>query len=191
MAGARLRFPRFNPRLADEAAQPPLSPGAALVRDRIALRRQDLDDLCPRALDLAAEATAALHGALHGDATAHRGDRSARYFRGQLTGENAIAVEDLCRLVVEAPAAVAAALRHLARAAGYRLEPLGETAGTVATEGADVSEAAGKLAAALMRAIEDGQISLPEAEHLEGRVGDLKSQVAELEAALARTRRKP
>lgn len=79
---------------------PGLSPAAAQVREELAARRERLDRVAPEALDLAATLLAELHGRLWGRVPRLAGDRTARYRRGQLSGEHAVQLEDLCFLVL-------------------------------------------------------------------------------------------
>lgn len=166
----------------------PLSPAAALIRSRIALRREDLEEFCPDAIDVAAELTASIHQALHGEATAHRGDRTPRFWRGVLTGDHELGVCDLARLSIERPDAVRPAVSILALTLGCRLESLGAAVGSIAAEAADVVESGSRLGATVLRA-PDGDVYTPaEIDELLRQLAEHKREVVELETAIARER---
>lgn len=86
-----------------------MSPGqAAEARERILARNERLERVCPDAVDLSAEAIAALHERLHGRAAEIAGDRSEKYFCALLRADKPITGEDLARLAIQAPADVVA-----------------------------------------------------------------------------------
>jgi hypothetical protein len=160
-----------------------------VIRGRIAERRQELDELAPEAVDLAAAVTAAVHEALYQQVTALRGDRTPRYWRGVLLGEHALAIEDLARLAYEAPEAIRRALDLLEHAVGRQAQDEPGSAGTVAREGADVARTGGELMAAVVLAAEDDRVDVLERENLLAKLAAHKREVAELEAAVARGER--
>jgi len=180
---------RLNDRARFRGAQGPLSPVAALIRDRIADRRAELEEHAPEAIDLAARALARMHEELSGRLAGLTADRTPRYRRGQLGGEHGFPFEDLADLALRAPAEVAAGLGVLLVAIGYRIEPLGDAAKGVGSEGADVARSAGRLSAAVLEAIEDGDLSAAEADRVAEEIADHKRELAELEAAVAKARR--
>ena len=180
---------RINGRARFRGAQVPLSPVAALTRDRIAERRAELEEHAPAAIDLAARVLARMHEELSGRLVELAADRTPRYRRGQLGGEHGLPVEDLVLLAQRAPAEVAAGLAVLLAAIGYRLEPLGDAVKSVGSEGADVARSAGRLTAAVLEAIEDGDVSAEEADRLAGELAEHKRELAELEAAFEKARR--
>jgi hypothetical protein len=99
---------------------PPAAPSQAdASRERILTRCPDLERVSPDAVDLAAEAVAALHEALNGHAIEYAGNRPASYFRRQVRGEEALTAEDLARLAIQAPAALVAWLCPLLRAVAH------------------------------------------------------------------------
>lgn len=75
-----------------------------VCRENIVARNADLERICPDAVDLVADATAALHDSINGRAADLAGDRAPRYFRDQLRGSRALTADDLGRLAVQAPA---------------------------------------------------------------------------------------
>jgi hypothetical protein len=79
-----------------------------VTRDAIITRCPGLERICPDAVDLAAAATAGLHDAINGRATALAGNRPPKHFREQLRGEDALTGEDIARLALQAPADVVA-----------------------------------------------------------------------------------
>jgi hypothetical protein len=164
----------------------PLSPAADLVRQAVAERSQELDELCPAAVDIEAEVVAALHGKLHGtgDATALRGNRGPGYFRQQLRGEHPVTVGDLARLALDAPDAVVAALSILARHLGYDLAALDPTELTLGAAAAGVARSAGDLQAEVIEATADGVVDEGERARLRSLVDSTQERVAELQAAL-------
>lgn len=98
---------------------------AAHIRDNFAARRHRLEELCPAAHDLGTRFLIVLHPRIVGRQEALRGDRHGSIWRRALRGEDALPLEDLCRLVLEAPSAVGPALAVLAHAAGYTMLPNG------------------------------------------------------------------
>src|SRR5687767_8463422 len=112
----RANYARFERRMKVSRAAPSLTDAA---RDEIAARCVDLDRICPEAIDIAAEAVAALHETLNGHAIEYAGNRSASYFRRQIRGEEALTAEDLARLALQAPAALVAWLCPLLRAVAH------------------------------------------------------------------------
>ena len=177
---------RIDSRPRYRGAQVPLPPMAALTRDQIAQRRAELEEHAPEAIDLAARVLARMHEELSGSLSALSGDRTPRYRRGQLGGEHSLPLEDLVLLALRAPAAVATGLGVLLQAIDYRLA--GDVAG-VGSEGADVARSAGRLTAAVIAAVEDGELSVEEAERLDAELVEHKRELAELEAAVEKARR--
>ena len=177
---------RIDSRPRYRGAQVPLPPMAALTRDQIAQRRAELEEHAPEAIDLAARVLARMHEELSGSLSALSGDRTPRYRRGQLGGEHSLPLEDLVLLALRAPAAVATGLGVLLQAIDYRLP--GDVAG-VGSEGADVARSAGRLTAAVIAAVEDGELSVEEAERLDAELVEHKRELAELEAAVEKARR--
>jgi len=180
---------RIDSRPRYRGAQVPLPPMAALTRDQIAQRRAELEEHAPEAIDLAARVLARMHEELSGSLSALSGDRTPRYRRGQLGGEHSLPLEDLVLLALRAPAAVATGLGVLLQAIDYRLEPLAGDVAGVGSEGADVARSAGRLTAAVIAAVEDGELSVEEAERLDAELVEHKRELAELEAAVEKARR--
>lgn len=81
---------------------------AVAARERILARNADLERVCPDAVDLSADAIAALHVRLGGRAGELAGDRTEHYFRALLRADKPITGEDLARLAIQAPADVVA-----------------------------------------------------------------------------------
>lgn len=169
-------------RLQLHADQAPSEADSALIRDRLAVERQRLDAIEPNALDLAAEVLAALHAELRGELAGLAADRTPRYRRGQLLGENGLPIEDLAYLALQRPAAVSRALRSL-------LPDDAEMAMTLGEAGAQVAVTTGEFFAALIAALEDGRITYAEADQLDRLLGDIEAQARQARAALTRGRR--
>jgi hypothetical protein len=161
----------------------PLDDAAAPIRDRLALKRQQLDVLDPEALDMAVGILFTLHGELSGELAQLAGDRTARYRRGQLLGEHGLPIEDLCYLHRYRPASVARALRWLTT------EP--EEAprqASLATSGAQLNERVTAFVNDLLRALDDGQLTLAEAASLDRDLDGMDRLVRDARAALIRRR---
>jgi hypothetical protein len=164
--------------------QVPVDELSAPVRDRLAVERQRLDAVNPQALDAAAEALALLHQELRGELAglAPSAARTPRYLRGELLGEHGLPIEDLFALASRRPAAVARALA--------RLLPATTAAGqlSVGQAGAELAAAGAAFAADLMRALEDGRLTLGEIASLERDLDHLEQHVRDARAALIRRR---
>jgi hypothetical protein len=182
-----MSIPRLHVAAQPLRARVPLSPFADRVRDALSLRASEMDELCPEALDLAAELVAALHEQLLGRATECRGNRGAGYFRQALRGEHPLTLEDIARLALEEPEALVPALSILAARIGRQLAPAPRMA-PAAQAAADVASAAGEVSSGTLRALEDGVIDQAEAHALCPGVRRLADRVAILEASLAGTR---
>ena len=178
------RAPRLKVAPPPREDQVPTDELAAPVRDRLAVERQRLDAVNPQALDGAAEALALLHEDLRGElaALASSVARTPRYLRGELLGEHGFPIEDLFALAFRRPEAVARALSRLLPqpAAGRQL--------SIGQAGADLSEAGSAFAADLMRALEDGRLTLGEIASLERDLDQLERHVRDARAALIRRR---
>ena len=163
-----------------------MTPRAAPIRDALALRHQAWDPRRPAVLDLAAEALAPMHARLVGRVAKLEALRPAKYVREALRGERALAVEDLALLALDEPEALAAGLDVLARAAGYRLEPL-STGGraTVLQSVAELAREAGELQAEVCGAVAGGQVHPGDRPGVRVALHRAKAAVAALEAALA------
>ena len=162
----------------------PLTPGAALIRERIAARRRELAQEAPEAVDLAALALEQLHERLWGDAAALAGDRTPRYRRAQLAGERALPLEDLAYLCLYAPEEAAAGLTQLAVAAGYELRRMPSAARTVPDANADVLRAFGEFEALLQEALSDGVLTPSERQELTYALNGLVDRLRELAPAI-------
>ena len=167
-----------------------LTPAAEPIRDALALRHPEWDPRRPTVLDLAAEALAPMHARLVGRVAKLEALRPAKYIREALRGERALAVEDLALLALDEPEALAAGLEVLARAAGYRVEPLEDGRGTVGQCAGDFALASAAVQSEACRAIEDGEIDALEHARIRAALDVAKSQSAALEAALARAERR-
>ncbi len=75
--------------------------------------------MSPAAIDLAAEAVAALHATVNGHAAELAGNRPAPVFREQLRGLRPLTAEDLARLAAQAPATLLAWLCPFLRAVAH------------------------------------------------------------------------
>jgi hypothetical protein len=153
------------------------------IRTRLSLRLQELDTICPTALDLLASVHLALHGELHGCASALRGPKyTARNWRDVVLGERDLGMKDLCRLAVSShPRARAAALRavrRLASALGYDLTPAPGAPIESHEALAQVTEAAAAIEVDLARELGAGKLE-PE---------KLGPEIDRLEASLVRLR---
>jgi len=164
--------------------QVPTDELAAPVRDRLAFERQRLDAVAPQALDAAAEALALLHEDLRGELSSLASSvaRTPRYLRGELLGEHGFPIEDLFALATQRPEAVARALSRLLP------HPTAPDQLTVGQAGAELAEAGSAFAADLMRALEDGRLTLAEVSQLERDLDRLENHVRDARAALIRRR---
>jgi hypothetical protein len=82
-------------------------------REEIIARCPDLERLCPAAVDLDAEMTAALHERINGHAVDIAGYRGPAVFREQLRALRPMTIEDVARLAIQAPADLVALVRPL------------------------------------------------------------------------------
>lgn len=175
------------------------------TREAIIERVPELERLRPhgpRAVELAAEATAALHDAINGHAVEYCGNREPKYFREMLRGERPITWEDTGRLAIETPArlaeglkpfllaiaegapqALVAILADVAPVAGFHLAPGSRPRVDAIDAAAGLTGLAGPTAEAVIRDARDGSID-DRAGHLD-RIRALKEQVAQLEAAVS------
>jgi hypothetical protein len=156
-------------------------------RDRIALRSRRADVQFPRALDLEAQVLEALHGELHGVASALSGTHSADHFRERLRGERSFPLGDLCRLATdptrEARAATVAALALLARAVGQSLQPMTAGPGSLVESAIGAAEIATTALGDVTRAVADGVVDPSEAASLRSRATELRRAAAAFEGA--------
>jgi hypothetical protein len=156
-------------------------------RDRIALRSRRADVEFPRALDLEAQVLEALHGELHGVASALAGTHSGDHFRERLRGERSFPLGDLCRLATdptrEARAATVAALSILARAVGQSLMPVATQPGCVVESAIAAAGIATDALGEVTRAVADGIVDAAEAGRLRTRAGELRRAAAAFEGA--------
>jgi hypothetical protein len=162
----------------------PLSPAAVAIRENLAERCQQLAELEPRAVDLAAAALAALHDEVHGRMTELRGAGSPEHMRRRCLGRDGLSVETLAYLALHAPAGVSALLRVLAAAVGHTVSPdEPNECGSVAVELAHLERAVGESLGAITERFEDG-LTPEEAAECDGVLHDLERHVRSLEAAL-------
>lgn len=163
----------------------PVDDLAAPIRDRLSLERQRLDSLMPESLDRAAEALALLHEDLRGEVTKLAGllGRSPRYLRGKLDGAHGLPLEDLFALASLRPDAVRSVLERLVP----EQAPLASV--SVAEAGAELAGDGANFSADLLRALEDGRLTLAETAQLERDLDRLSEHIREARAALAQ--RKP
>jgi len=169
---------------------PPPDPRPLLAghfRDRIALRCRRADVEFPRALDLEAQVLEALHGELHGVASALAGCHSADHFRERLRGERSFPLGDLCRLATdptrEAKEATIAALTLLARAVGQVLQPVVGNPGPLVETAITAATIATDALADVTRAVADGQVDPSKAASLRSRATELRRAAAAFEGA--------
>jgi hypothetical protein len=160
---------------------------AAHFRDRIALRCRRADVEFPRALDLEAQVLEALHGELHGVASALAGGHSPDNFRERLRGERSFPLGDLCRLATdptrEARAATIAALSLLARAVGQSLQPVTAHPGSLVESAITAAGIATDALGDVARAVADGVVDPSEAASLRTRAAELRRAAAAFEGA--------
>jgi len=177
---------------------PPPDPRPLLAghfRDRIALRCRRADVEFPRALDLEAQVLEALHGELHGVASALSGCHSGDHFRETLRGERSFPLGDLCRLATdptrEARAATIAALTLLARAVGQALQPVATHPGSLVESAITAAGIATDALGDVARAVADGVVDPSEAASLRTRATELRRAAAAFEGIVlqAETRR--
>ena len=110
------RMSRFEERMKGASVAPTQED---VNRDAIATRCPDLERLCPDAVEVATESSAALHGSINGRATDLAGNRPPKYFRRQLRGEEALTGEDIARLAIQAPADLVAWLAPILAAVAH------------------------------------------------------------------------
>jgi hypothetical protein len=180
------RAPRLKVAPQPRGDQVPVDELSAPIRDRLALERQRLDAVDPAALDIAAGILAVLHQDLRGELAtlAPLLARTDRYLRGELLGEHGLPVEDLCVLRRHRPEAVARALEPLTAESTERPPVAG-----LGAAGAALTEAGSRFLGDLLRALEDGRLTLSEIASLERDLDHLEQHVREARAALIR--RKP
>jgi hypothetical protein len=158
-----------------------------LFRDRIALRCRRADVQFPRALDLEAQVLEALHGELHGVASALSGGHSPDNFRERIRGERSFPLGDLCRLATdptrEARAATVAALTLLARAVGQVLQPVAAHPESLVESAITAATIATDALGEVTRAVADGELDPSEAASLRSRATELKRAAAAFEGA--------
>jgi hypothetical protein len=132
----------YTQRNAPEPAEiVPIRGLAVLIRDRLADRRQVLDDFDELgALDTTATVLAELHDATVGRVPGLAADRTPRYRRGQFTGESSLPLEDFVWLLLADVAAGRLALEPLLLALGRRSVPREELPdlGTIPSEAVDL-----------------------------------------------------
>ena len=164
------------------------APGRDRIRDALAIRCAEAEAHCPEALDLCAEALAALHDELSGCASEARirGPRAPKYHREQLRGEHATTVEDLARYSMEAPRALIAIVRVLALRCGHRVEPIDHIPVRLSEASALVSERHSAVEASLHRAQDDGRVDPVEAGRIRAKLRGMKHAVTALDASLAK-----
>ena len=163
----------------------PLTPGAALVRERLAERRRELAEECPATVDGAAAVLHALHERLWGGAAELAADRSPRYRRKQLSGERALPLADMVYLVLHDPEGCRPALDALAWLAGLTLTEaprVGER--SFAVTHAQAMAGLADLEQGLAEALEDGVLSWSERVDLAQRLGSLLDRFEQMRSAL-------
>jgi hypothetical protein len=144
--------------------------GAAPIRAHLALRREQLAEYNPAALDVAAEVLAAIHGAGDRHAAALRADKTDRYRRAQLWGEHGLPLEDLAAIALESPEGrevVLAGLRVFASALGCALGPAGDAGEDFPRALAACAKEFGEAIAAGVEAGADGAYDPEELDQLE------------------------
>jgi hypothetical protein len=156
------------------------------IRDNLAERSQEMEALCPEALDLVAERLHLLQTALRGRASLLSGTRPGKYRREQLRGIHPFTIEDECHLAVVEPAALVGELRLLARVAGYELVPAQARTTSLQEATARVSESSGDLVATVTRAAADGRVDDEEERAIDERILEAERNLAALRAAKAR-----
>lgn len=149
---------------------------AVLVRDRLADRRQALDEFDELgALDVTAAMLAELHDSTVGRVPALAADRTPRYRRGQFAGESSLPLEDLVWLLLADQAAAAAVLEPLLLAIGRRSVPRQDIAdaASVRSEAVDLIALLTESLAAWTRTLhrEDAELGHPKRRATD--VGDL------------------
>lgn len=181
MAAARIAYRNDRPVRGGASLQ--LERSAEAIRINLAERRNRLASLSADAITLAAQCLDGMHGVAFGRIKSLRGADSPEYRSHQLIGRDALPLEDVCYLAIEAPEVVVPALQALARVVGYRLEPEETDVGSVGREAADVAEVMGKLQATITRAIEAG-ITADKAVVLDAQLHEADKELKELESAL-------
>lgn len=148
-----------------------------LQRNALALR------LPSHLVDFAAECYAAVHDAASGMLC--HGHRRPRYWAGQLRGEHVLGLEDVARLVVEAPALARPLVETLARALGFRLVPVSGIETCLLRAAAEVVHSSAAVHIVTFDALADERLTRAEREALYLEVRRLNDRVAVLEASLA------
>ncbi len=169
------------------ATVPPVDPTAP-VRDRLAERHPDIERSRPEVLDLVAEFRVEMGDALHGQASATAGVRSAAYRRQQLRGEHPLTDVDVAQLILDAPEAVAAALRPLVARLGYQLTPLPDASAGIVRTCAQIARTAGEAVDEGLGATEDGRVDAEEERRIGEAATALERAAAELRASAHRAR---
>lgn len=181
-------LPRLQHRAAAGGATVPLTPGAALIRERLVERRRDLAAECPEALDRTALMLEVLHDALWGRAAEVAVDRSPRYRRAQLSGERALPLEDLVAVALHAPVSARPAVEELAAICVRTTVPVRGAAGSIHLENAEVLGAFGAFEQALQLALADGILSARERLELLTRLRELTDEIQDLAPAIREAR---
>jgi hypothetical protein len=170
-----------------------MSGAVELMRRRLAERRELLEAHNPAAIDVAAAALAALHGALSRHAASVRCDRQARFRLMQLMGERALPLEDMVSIAHETPvgkAAVLAALRVIVNSLGQDLEPVVDDQRAIDDAVAAIQRHGGAVGADYTVAKADGHVSDEELLGMAPAVAELKAGLAQLEGRIAKARSK-
>ncbi|MGD1146945.1 MAG: hypothetical protein ABR961_03210 [Thermoanaerobaculaceae bacterium] len=173
--------PALKPRLHLEYSETSVE---GTIRERLAMERQRLDALAPEVLDLAAEVLQALHAGLCGQMSALRGDRTERYRRGQLIGENSLPIEDFVFLLAQGGERAVGALDLLAAALGFDLVPEDQPSETVTEANADLMRDLGEFEARLGQALASGVLTVERRAELLQPLRRMVQDVGHLEPAL-------
>jgi hypothetical protein len=157
------------------------------TRDALACRRSGLEEICPEALDLEAEALTGLRLSLHGHASDLAGEHSDAVWRRALRGEYPLDGADLCRLARQAPDAFREWVRPI-------LADIGNTLGTteghptrgLTEEAAEVAVEATALVHEAARDEADGTLDEDERDRTMRRAEAVARELADVIARLAR-----
>lgn len=143
---------------------PDVTPTADRVRDTLAVRCGELEMGRPEVLDLVAEALAVLQARLAGRVASLAGNRSPKYMRETLRGEHPLTLEDLARLAIDVPTAVAPALGVLAERTGYQMVPVGVVSGPTSALAActEMLESVGRCVIGVQRVWERAGEQIPD-----------------------------
>jgi hypothetical protein len=161
------------------------------TRSSLRSRRQGLEEVCPEALDGAAESLTDLRLFLHGRAAELSGDHSDSVWRRATRGEYTFDGADLWRLVRQDPAAAQVYLAPLVDALGCALVPVEGSAASrnVALEAAQACRATAELAEEIAGALAVDGVDESELRSLLAKVSTSIREVVDVGTSLRRLKK--